>query len=66
MRELYDLTATQAIGYLVDDVVEAKGISRALAKKLVINALIYNTVSEEVFSQVCFLMGEDTSAQEDF
>lgn len=64
MRELYDLTATEVIGYMVDDVVEKKGISKALAKKLVLNALIYNTVTEEVYSQICFLMGDQDDYME--
>lgn len=58
MRELYNLTASDVIAELVDDVMEAHGVSKALAKKLVVNALIYNCVQEEVYGQVAFLLGK--------
>lgn len=59
MHELYNLTASEVVGYIADDVVKNKGISKSLARKLVINALIYNCVTEIVYEQVEFLMGED-------
>lgn len=59
MHELYNLTAADVVGYIADDVVKNKGISKSLARKLVINALIYNCVTEVVYEQVEFLMGED-------
>lgn len=48
MRQLEDFTASQVIGYITDKVAEDKGITKALAKKLVINALCYNIVIEEI------------------
>lgn len=59
MKELYNLTASEVIDYIADDVVKNKGVSKALARKLVKNALIYNCVTEIVYEQVMFLMGEE-------
>lgn len=60
MKELYDLTATEVINILVDDVMKQhNGLSKQMAKKLVLNALIYNCVAEEVYGQVDFLMGSE-------
>lgn len=56
MRPLYDFTATQVIDSIAKDVQEIHGVSKAMAKKLVINALIYNCVTDEVLGQVDFLM----------
>jgi len=58
MRELYKLTATEVIDGLVDEVLGVhEGLTRQTAKKLVLNALIYNCVIEEIIGQVNFLMG---------
>lgn len=59
MRELYNLTASDVIAELADDIVEAHGVSKALARKLVLNALIYNCVQDEVYGQVAYLLGKD-------
>ena len=56
MRNLYNLTASEVIKDMADDLATQKGISKALAKKLVINALIYNCVTEVVMEQVEWLM----------
>lgn len=56
--ELYDFTATEIINYIVNKQVEEKGISKALAKKLVLNALSYNVVIEEIENQIDYLMEE--------
>ena len=53
--ELYNITATQALEYIIDKQVEEKGISKALAKKLVLNALLYNVVIEAIEEQVDYL-----------
>lgn len=55
MKDLYELKVSDVIGQIADDVVENLGIKKALAKKLVVNALIYNCVQEEIISQVKFL-----------
>lgn len=59
MRELFDYTAKQVIDDIVQEVQEEFGITKALAKKAVINALIYNCVIEEVKGQVAFLLEID-------
>ena len=59
MRELFDYTANQVIDSIAQEVQEELGISKALAKKAVINALIYNCVIEEVKGQAAFLLGID-------
>lgn len=55
MKDLYELKVSDVIGQIADDVVENLGIKKTLAKKLVVNALIYNCVQEEIISQVKFL-----------
>lgn len=55
--ELYELTANEAIKNMVDELAEDEGISKKLAKKLVINALIYNCVQEEIIGQAKWLLG---------
>lgn len=56
--ELFKLTANEAIQNMVDEVAESKGISKKLAKQLVINALVYNCVQDEILGQVNFLLDE--------
>lgn len=58
MKNLYKMTANEAIQNMVDEVAEAKGITKTLAKQLVINALIYNCVQDEILGQVDFLLDE--------
>ena len=58
MTELYDITATEAINGIVETVKENHPeLSKAEAKKYVINALIYNCVIDEILGQVDYLMG---------
>lgn len=59
MKELHRITASDIIGDIADQVVERKGISKTLAKQLVLNALIYNCVQEEILGQVYWLMDEE-------
>lgn len=56
MKELYKLTATEAISYAVDNVAEEHGISKKFARDLVLNALVYNCVIAEIAGQVNFLL----------
>ena len=58
MCELYDITATQALDILIEEQMKKRNISKALAKKLVINALLYNVVSAEIDNQIDFMLGE--------
>ena len=58
MTELYDITATEAINGIVESVrTNHPELSKAEAKKYVINSLIYNCVIDEILGQVDFLMG---------
>ena len=58
MKELENFTMSEVLDYLVQKQVEEKGISKALAKKLVINALTYNVVVEAIEEQIDFLLEE--------
>lgn len=55
--ELYKLTATQAIDAVVEEVMEEHPeLSKAKAKNLVCNALVYWCVINEIKGQVNFLL----------
>ena len=57
--ELYDIKASEAISILADDVKERHpNITKAMAKKLVVNALIYNLIAEEIVDQVDFIISK--------
>jgi hypothetical protein len=54
---LYDITATEAINGIVETVKEVHPeLTKAEAKKYVINALVYYCVIDEVIGQVDFLL----------
>ena len=59
MRELEDFTLKQVTDCLINNIAEEKGISKALARKLFINAISYNIVVEEINNQIDFLMEEE-------
>ncbi len=59
MRDLENYSMTEVIDNLVENVMLEHDISRALAKKLVLNALTYNCVANEVYDQVSWLIGEE-------
>ena len=59
MKRLEDFTAGQVIDYLANKEAERLNISKSLAKKLVINAITYNVVVEEIENQIDFLIEED-------
>ena len=61
MKELYDITASEAINSIADTVSMHFGVKKSLAKKAVINALIYNCVVDEIVGQAAFLLGESDS-----
>jgi hypothetical protein len=54
--ELENFTAQQIITYLANDIQEKHGVSLAYAKKLLLNALTYNVVREEINAQVDYMM----------
>ena len=61
MEELTDLTMTQVVNYYTNRVSEKRNISKSLAKKLFLNALMYNIVINEVEDMMDFLMGIDNA-----
>lgn len=57
MRDLYKLTATEAIDSVVEEVMgEHPELTKKRAKDLVINSLLYWTVINEIKGQVNFLL----------
>jgi len=64
MTEMYDIKASDAINHLIEDVIsdqEQLGvkITKAQAKVLVLNALMYNVVSCEVCNQVRYFCDQE-------
>lgn len=59
MKHLDDLTLRQVTDSLIESIAESKGITKALARKLFINAITYNVVIEEINNQIDFLMEVD-------
>lgn len=64
MRELYDYTMKDVMDYHVERIATKKNVSKKLAKKLFINALLYNVVVEEVDGQIDFLLEIDDFDEE--
>lgn len=63
MRHLEDFTITEVLNYLTDEMGMEFGVSKKLAKKLIINAIAYNVVVEEIRNQISFLL-EDEEEEE--
>ena len=62
MRDLYDLTATEALKDAIDRVQgNNPELSRGFCKKLVLNTLIYNCVIDEIAGQAEFLLEKEES-----
>lgn len=59
MRKLEDFTQTEVMGYLINKVSDEFDIPKVQAKKLLLNALLYNVVVAEILEQIQFLMEED-------
>ncbi len=60
MTELYDLTVAEALEHSINRVMEENPeLTKRQAKKLVLNALIYNCVVDEIAGQVNFLLGKE-------
>ena len=57
--KLEDFTLKQVTDYFINNIAENRGISKALARKLFINAISYNVVVEEINNQIDFLMEEE-------
>ena len=59
MHKLEDFTLKQISDYLTNRIVEEFGVSKSLAKKLLVNAISYNVVIESIMEQVDFLLDPD-------
>lgn len=59
MRELYKISLSEAVDIIVSEYAESRKISKSLAKKLFVNAIIYNVVADEIESQMDFLRDEE-------
>lgn len=59
MEELKDYTLKQVSDYTIDKIAKERKISKALARKLYINALTYTLVIQTIEEQIDFLMGND-------
>lgn len=59
MKELDDITLKQISDYLTNKIVEEFGVSKSLAKKLLVNVIAYNVVVESIMEQVDFLLDPD-------
>lgn len=59
MRNLENFTLKQVSDYIIEKQVQERGISKALARKLFINAISYNVVVEAIEEQIDFLMEEE-------
>ena len=56
MKELENFTLQQIANYISNKIAEDFDVNKSLAKKLLINALTYNVVIEEIENQVDFLL----------
>lgn len=59
MRNLENFKMSDVINYLSDKVSDDFQVNKSLAKKLVINALLYNVVVEEIENQIRFLLEDE-------
>lgn len=59
MMELENFTLKQVTDYLIDNIAEQRGITKAMARKLFVNAISYNVVVEEINNQIDFLLEND-------
>ena len=56
MKQLDDFTMKQARDYLIKKYADERHISVKQARKLFINAILYNTVVESIGEQIDFLL----------
>lgn len=63
MKQLENFTTNEIINYLTLRVASDKGVSKALAKELVLNALSYNVVAAAIDEQIDYLLGCEEEAE---
>ena len=56
MRRLENFTMKEVTDYIIKDIVKERAITKSLARKLLINALLYNVVIDEINNQIDFLI----------
>lgn len=60
MKQLDDFTASEIINYIANKLVaDYDGMTKTLAKKLIVNAISYNVVIEAIREQVDYLLEYD-------
>lgn len=59
MKELENFKMSDVLNYLSDKVAGDFEVSKAQAKKLIINAICYNVVVEEIENQIAYLLDEE-------
>lgn len=59
MTQLDNLTMKEVTEHLADRIATDFDVTKKDAKKLLINALSYNIVVEEIENQISYLLGED-------
>lgn len=59
MLKLENYTTKFIMDYLTNSIAKEKGITKTLARKLVLNALAYNIVYNAISEQIDFIMEED-------
>lgn len=60
MRDLYNITASEALSFSIEKVIEDNPeLTKKQAKVLVLNALLYNVVIAEIRGQVNWLLDKE-------
>ena len=60
MKELFDISMKEVTDHFVNEIANNHGVTKAAARKLFINAITYNIVSNEIMSMVDYLMEVDS------
>lgn len=60
---LENYKTTDLINYLSATIAKEKNITKAYAKKLLLNAITYNVVFDEISSQINFLIEKEQNAE---
>ena len=56
MKRHENFTMKEVTDYIIEDIVKERVITKSLARKLLINALLYNVVIDEINNQIDFLI----------
>lgn len=60
MTPLYEYTLREVTDLIISDYSESRGVTRKEARTLLINALLYNCVTDEVTGQMDYLRDPDS------